>query len=113
MLHATWANQEAARQQEKFEALARKKSDIAALPAFQNDATTSEMLQQIDARTAHLEKLEIEVRDWEKQSAKTAEAELRSRAAHIANQLAAIACRRKILCRRSARRGRETAAGRC
>jgi alanyl-tRNA synthetase len=84
-----WANQEAARQQEKFEALARKKSDIAPLPGFENDATTSEMLQQIDARTSHLEKIEIEVRDWEKQSAKTAEAELRSRAAQIASQLAA------------------------
>ena len=84
-----WAKQEAARQQEKFEALARKKPDIAALPVFENDATTSEMLQQIDARAAHLEKIEAEVRDWEKQSAKTAEAELRSRAAQIANQLAA------------------------
>jgi alanyl-tRNA synthetase len=84
-----WANHEAARQQEKFEALARKKSDIAPLPGFENDATTSEMLQQIDARTSHLEKVEIEVRDWEKQSAKTAGAELRSRAAQIAGQLAA------------------------
>src|SRR5262249_54012000 len=35
-----------------------------------------------------LEKIELEVRDWEKQTAKTAEAELRSRAAQIANQLA-------------------------
>jgi alanyl-tRNA synthetase len=84
-----WARQEAARQQEKFEALARKKSDIAPPPAFKDDATTSEMLQQIDVRAAHLEKVEGEVRDWEKQSAKTAEAELRSRAAQIANQLAA------------------------
>ena len=84
-----WANQEAARQQEKFEALARKKSDIAPLPAFKNDAATSEVLQQIDARTSHLEKVEIEVREWEKQSAKTAEAELRSRAAQIASQLVA------------------------
>jgi alanyl-tRNA synthetase len=84
-----WANQEAARQQEKFEALERKKSDIAPLPPFENDATASEMLQQIDARTSHLEKVEIEVRDWEKQNAKTAEAELRSRAAQIASQLAA------------------------
>ena len=82
-----WAKQEAARQQEKFEALARKKSDIAPLPAFENDASTSEMLQQIDARVAHVEKIEIEVRDWEKQSAKTAEVELRSRAAQIANEL--------------------------
>ncbi|KAF5407050.1 MAG: DHHA1 domain protein [Candidatus Udaeobacter sp.] len=39
-------------------------------------------------RAAHLEKVELEVRDWEKQSAKTAETELRSRAAQIANQLA-------------------------
>ncbi len=85
-----WAKLEAARQQEKFEVLARKKPDIAPLPAFENDATTSEMLQQIDARTSHLEKVEIEVRDWEKQSAKTAEAELRSRAAQIASELAAV-----------------------
>jgi alanyl-tRNA synthetase len=84
-----WAKHEAARQQEKFETFARKKPDIAALPAFENDATTTVMLQQIDARAAHLEKLEGEVRDWEKQSAKTTEAELRSRAAQIANQLAA------------------------
>ena len=84
-----WANQEAARQQEKFEALVRKKPDIAPLPVFKNDATTSEMLQPIDARAAHLEKIEVEVRDWEKQSAKTAETELRSGAAQVANELAA------------------------
>jgi alanyl-tRNA synthetase len=84
----SWAKHEAARQQEKFEALARKKPDSAPLPAFQNDATTSEMLQQIDARAVRLEKVGVEIRDWEKQSAKTAEAELRSRAAQIANQLA-------------------------
>jgi alanyl-tRNA synthetase len=85
----SWAQQEAARQQDKFEALARKKPDIARLSAFNNDAITFEMLQQIDARTAQLEKIELGVRDWEKQTAKTAEAELRSRAAQIANQLAA------------------------
>jgi alanyl-tRNA synthetase len=45
------------------------------------------MLQQIDARVAHFEKIEAEVRDWEKQSAKTAEAELKRQAAQIANQL--------------------------
>jgi alanyl-tRNA synthetase len=85
----SWAKHEASRQQEKFDALARKKPDIASMPAFENDADTSEMLQQIDARAAHLEKLDVEVRDWGKQSAKTAEAELRSRAAQIANELAA------------------------
>ena len=31
----SWAKQEAARQQEKFEALARKKPDIASLPVFE------------------------------------------------------------------------------
>ena len=83
-----WAIQDAARQQEKFDVLARKKSDIAPLPVFQNDATTSEMLQQLDARAAHLQKVETEVRDWEKQSAKKAGAELRSRAVEIAGRLA-------------------------
>ena len=83
-----WAKQEAARQQEKFETLARKKPDIAALPAFRDDAATAEMLKQIDARAAHLEKVDAEVREWEKKTAKSAEAELKSRAAQIANELA-------------------------
>ena len=83
-----WAKQEATRQQEKFETLARKKPDIAALPAFQDDAATAEMLKQIDARAAHLEKVDAEVREWEKKTAKSAEAELKSRAAQIANELA-------------------------
>jgi len=85
----SWAKHEAARQQEKFESLARKKPDILRLPAFQRDATAPRMLQQVDTRAAHLEKVEVEVRDWEKQIAKTAEADLRSRAAQIANELAA------------------------
>jgi alanyl-tRNA synthetase len=83
----SWAKQEAVRQEDKFETLARKKPDIASLPAFESDAATSEMLQQIHARAAHLEKVEVEIRDWEKQSAKAAEAELRSRAAQVANEL--------------------------
>jgi alanyl-tRNA synthetase len=85
----SWAQQEAARQEDKFKALARKKPDIAPVPVFKSEAGASEMLDQIDARAAHLEKIEVEVRDWEKQRAKTAEAEVRSRAAQIANQLAA------------------------
>jgi alanyl-tRNA synthetase len=83
-----WAKQEAARQQEKFEALARKKPDIAPLSAFAEDISTTEMLQQIDGRTAHLERIELEVRDSEKQAAKAAEGELKSRAAQIASELA-------------------------
>jgi alanyl-tRNA synthetase len=83
-----WAIQDAVRQHEKFDVLARKKPDIAPLPVFQNSATTSEMLQQLDTRAAHLQKVEMEVRYWEKQSAKKAGAELRSRAAEIAGRLA-------------------------
>src|SRR5438876_11173484 len=83
-----WTKQEAVRQQEKFETLARKKPDCAAIPAFQDDAATAEMLQQIDARAAHLEKVDADVREWEKKTAKSAEAELKSRAAQIANELA-------------------------
>ncbi len=82
-----WAKQEAARQQEKFEALARKKPELAALPAFKDNAGTTEMLQQIDARVMHLEKVDADVREWEKKTAKSAEAELKSRAAQIASEL--------------------------
>jgi alanyl-tRNA synthetase/REP element-mobilizing transposase RayT len=85
----TWAEEEAKRQQEKFEILSRKKSDAAALPVFEKNVATAEMLKQIDARRAHLEKLDTDVRDWEKKGAKAAEAQLQSRAATIANELAA------------------------
>src|SRR4029079_15211521 len=56
-----WAKEEAERQQKKFEMLGRRKSGIAALPTFENSADTSEKLGQVDARAAHLEKLEAEV----------------------------------------------------
>ena len=46
------------------------------------------MLRQIDARAAHLEKVDSEVREWEKKTAKTAETELKSRAVQITNELA-------------------------
>jgi alanyl-tRNA synthetase len=92
-----WAQHEAGRQQEKFEALARKKDGIAALPAFADDAETSAMLEKIDARSAHLEKLEAEVHEWEKQHAKASEAELRSRAGVIANELAVAHAGEKFL----------------
>jgi alanyl-tRNA synthetase len=82
-----WAKQEADRQQEKFETLARKKPGIAAMPAFKDDASTAEVLKQIDARAAHLEKVDTEVREWEKKTAKSAEAELKTKAAQIASEL--------------------------
>jgi alanyl-tRNA synthetase len=85
---SSWAKQEAVRQQEKFETLARRKPDIALLPAFENDATTSEMLKQVDARSAYLEKVDADVREWEKKTAKSADAEVKSRAAQIATELA-------------------------
>jgi alanyl-tRNA synthetase len=84
-----WAKEEAVRQQEKFEILARKKSDIAALPAVEESSQTTELLNQIDARAEHLEKIESEVRDWEKKGAKASEAQLKARAAEIAKELAA------------------------
>jgi alanyl-tRNA synthetase len=45
------------------------------------------MLKQIDVRAAHLEKMDADVREWEKKKAKSAEAELKSRAAQIAAEL--------------------------
>jgi alanyl-tRNA synthetase len=84
-----WAKEEAERQQQKFEALARKKSDVAALPAFDETAQTDVALQQIDARSAHLQKVEAEVHDWQKQQAKASEADLKIRAAALAKELRA------------------------
>ena len=84
-----WAKEEGTHQQEKFEALARRKPDIEALPAIETKADTAEMLTQIDSRASHLRKIETDVREWEKKTTKATEAELRSRAAQIANQLLA------------------------
>jgi alanyl-tRNA synthetase len=83
-----WAKEEAERQQKKFEMLARKKSDVAALPAFEEDAETGVMLDKIDMRAAHLEKVEADVRESEKKGAKASEAQLKSRASEIAKELA-------------------------
>jgi alanyl-tRNA synthetase len=83
-----WAKTEAKRQEEKFASLARKKPGIAPLPAFAETDETGAMLAKIDMRAAHLEKLEGEVHDWEKQTTKAAEGEMRSRATAIANELA-------------------------
>ena len=92
-----WAQQEATKQQERFDALARKKSDIATLPAFSNEDETAEMLKQIDVRAAHLEKVDVDVREWEKKNAKASDARIKSRAAEIAKELAA-SCAGKDFC---------------
>jgi alanyl-tRNA synthetase len=83
-----WAQAEAARQEETFQALARKKTGLAALPAFET-TNAAAMTASIDTRAAQLEKIETEVRDWEKANARAAEAGMQSRAATIANELAA------------------------
>jgi alanyl-tRNA synthetase len=83
-----WAKAEAARQEEKFQALAKKKPGLTNLPAFAT-AAAEVMLASIDARAAQLEKLGTKVRDWEKTNAKAAETGMQSRAAAIANELAA------------------------
>jgi alanyl-tRNA synthetase len=82
-----WAQEEARRQQEKFETLLRKKPDLASLPVFADTPQATEMLKEIDARAAHLEKLDVDVREWEKKHAKEAEAGLRRRGAQIASEL--------------------------
>jgi alanyl-tRNA synthetase len=84
-----WAQQEATKQQERFETLARKKPDIPTLPAFSSKGETSEMLKQLDTRAAHLEKVDVDVREWEKKNAKASGAELKGRAAEIAKELLA------------------------
>src|SRR5207244_13462044 len=75
-----WAQEEARRQQEKFETLSRKKPELAPLSVFTDTVQTDEMLKQIDARATQLEKLDAEVRQWEKKTAKAAEVDLQSRA---------------------------------
>ena len=92
-----WAQQEAAKQQERFDGLARRKSDIAALPVFSNEGETTEMLKQIDARAAHLEKVDVDVREGEKKNAKAGDAQLKKHAAEIANELA-VSCAGENFC---------------
>jgi alanyl-tRNA synthetase len=91
-----WAKEEAQRQEERFKALSRKKADLSPPPNFTDTAQTGEMLKQIDARAAHLEKLDVDVREWEKKHAKEAEADLRSRGSQIANDLASSKVGEKI-----------------
>ena len=81
-----WARSESARQDENFQAQAKKRPDLAPLPAFET-TSASKMAASIDTRAAHLEKLEAEVRVWEKQEAKAEGAEVQKRAAAIAKSL--------------------------
>jgi alanyl-tRNA synthetase len=83
-----WAEEEAARQEEKFEMLSRRKTGITPPPAFKKGDEPAAVLNSIDERARHLKKLDAEVHDWEKQNAKVAEVELQRRAAEIATELA-------------------------
>src|SRR5205814_3707147 len=82
-----WARTEAVRQDEKFQVWARKKPNLAPLPTLEA-AESAALLASIDARAAHLEKMEAEIRESEKTNAKAAEAEMQKRAATVAKELA-------------------------
>jgi alanyl-tRNA synthetase len=82
-----WAVTEASRQDEKFEGLKRKKAELTPLKSFQQSSDVSELLKAIDERAAQLEKAAADVHDREKQQAKAGEAELRTRATAVSNQL--------------------------
>ena len=105
-----WAKHEAARQQEKFETLARKKPDIPAIHAFQNDADTSDMLQQIDARGGGSGKTRNRSSRMGKAKRQNGRSRTEKPGRPSRQRTDSIACWRKILCRRSERRGRETVA---
>ena len=83
-----WARQEAGRQDEKLAALQKKKSDLPSLPSFVSDAKIGELVGQIEQRSARLSSLDDQVRAWEKDQAKAAEAGVQSEAAKIATELA-------------------------
>jgi alanyl-tRNA synthetase len=80
-----WARGEAAKQDEAFAALTRKRAGLAALPAFQLD----DAVRSVAERGEALARGEGEVREWEKQQAKAAEAGMKSRAAALASELLA------------------------
>jgi alanyl-tRNA synthetase len=83
-----WARGEADGQEEKFQALLKKKPGLSPLPEFVSERS-AEMVASIEERAAHLERLETDVRAWEKANLKATEAGLQSRAVTIANELAA------------------------
>jgi len=83
-----WAAQESTRQQEKFDTLSRKKSGISALSDLAQNADAATTLVSLEERRNQLDKLDEEVREWEKQNAKAAESEVKARAVALAGELA-------------------------
>ncbi len=84
-----WAEHEAARQEEKFGALLKKKTDLPPLPPFDPGGATNEMLAHVDARADALHRAEAEVLEFEKKKSKEAEGDLQRKAAQLASELAA------------------------
>jgi alanyl-tRNA synthetase len=82
-----WARTEAHRQEEKLAGLARKKAGITVLPSFSISADAATMLKEIDERAAHLQRIEVEVQEWQKQQGKASEAEMKNRAGSVAKEL--------------------------
>ena len=83
-----WAKQEARDSRRSLKRSRERNQTLRRYRLSEDDAATAEMLKQIDARAAHLEKVDADVREWEKKTSKSAEADLKSRAAQIANELA-------------------------
>jgi alanyl-tRNA synthetase len=81
-----WARTTAAEQEEKFQALKKRKSDLKALPEI-GSGPTDTLVASIDRRSLHLGEIEQEVRAWEKEQAKVAGADLQKRAALLAREL--------------------------
>ncbi len=77
--------------------LARRKPDITALPAFDEGAATAEMLKQIDARAAQLEKIDAEVREWEKRNDQSCGGRSEKPRRSNRQRVGAIARRKKLL----------------
>ncbi len=73
-------------QDEKFEALLKRKPGLGPLPQFVTESNAT-MVASIEERSAHLESVEREVRTWEKEHARMAGTELQKRAAAIAREL--------------------------
>ena len=81
-----WARAEAARQDEKFQALAKRKPDLTLLPDVKTSETAA-LLMSLDARAVQLERMEAEIHAWEKEKTKAAGADLQKHAAAIGQQL--------------------------
>ncbi|MEO5753966.1 MAG: alanine--tRNA ligase-related protein, partial [Chthoniobacterales bacterium] len=81
-----WARNEAAAQDERLQALQKKKPELSPLPQLVSE-TNAQRVASIEERSAHLEKLEAEVREAEKANAKAAESESQKKATAIAKDL--------------------------